>query len=414
MAWQDRIQTPSYTSPSGQRIEFLYEDVSQSFAKKTTAFEFPDFEGTFVQDRGRSGRRIPLRMIFSGDDYDISADLCEAMLAESGIGTLVHPKYGTKQVVPFGDVHRSDRLKTAGNQAVIDVTFFESTDLLFPSDTRSASDELAAAIAAFNAATPIEFAATLDIGGQFELSALRSAYTGTAGRVKENLQAVADFNAKVKRQFDNVFNAINEGIDTFVADPLSLANQTNILVQTPARALAAISDRLDAYGNLLTTVTIQAVPLPGGDLQTQNKFRSDDLFASNMIVGAIASVLNNQFELRRDALNAADIILAMADQYTAWRDGVLEQSGLDLIDSGLVYQQLIDAVGLAGGFLVELSFSLKQERAVVLVRPRTAIDLVAEFYGVVDARLDFFIVTNDLVGEELLEIPAGRRVVYYT
>ena len=50
MAWNDRIREAAYTSPSGERIIFGYENVSRKIDKKTTGFDFPDADGTFVQD----------------------------------------------------------------------------------------------------------------------------------------------------------------------------------------------------------------------------------------------------------------------------------------------------------------------------------------------------------------------------
>ena len=41
------------------------------------------------------------------------------------------------------------------------------------------------------------------------------------------------------------------------------------------------------------------------------------------------------------------------------------------------------------------------------------IDLVGELYGEIDGKLDFFIQTNELSGDEFLEIKAGREIVYY-
>ncbi len=70
----------------------------------------------------------------------------------------------------------------------------------------------------------------------------------------------------------------------------------------------------------------------------------------------------------------------------------------------------------AAGFLVEISFTLAQERTLKLDRHRTPVDLVAELYGtfgVLDERLDFFINSNALVGLDILEVPKGREVVYY-
>ncbi len=87
---------------------------------------------------------------------------------------------------------------------------------------------------------------------------------------------------------------------------------------------------------------------------------------------------------------------------------------VDIVDTGETYQQLQQSTALSAGFLVELSFTLAQERRIVLGRARTIIDLVAELYGEIDTQLDFFIDTNDLSGDEILELPAGREVVYYT
>jgi hypothetical protein len=70
-------------------------------------------------------------------------------------------------------------------------------------------------------------------------------------------------------------------------------------------------------------------------------------------------------------------------------------------------------VALTAGHLVETSFTLLQERRIVLDRERTIIDLAAELYGSVDDRLDLLINSNDLTGSEILELPRGRTIVYY-
>lgn len=83
------------------------------------------------------------------------------------------------------------------------------------------------------------------------------------------------------------------------------------------------------------------------------------------------------------------------------------------IDTGSAYQQLQEAVAITAGFLVGISFTLKQERRLILDRSRTIIDLVAELYGSIDEQLDFFITSNNLSGSEILELPKGREIVYY-
>ena len=110
----------------GDRFVFDFENVNLSVDKKTTAFNFPDVDGTYVQDLGHTGLRYPLRVFFWGDNYDDISNAFLNSLLEKGIGKLEHPLYGVKDVVPFGSITRRDDLKTAANQAVFEVTFFVS------------------------------------------------------------------------------------------------------------------------------------------------------------------------------------------------------------------------------------------------------------------------------------------------
>lgn len=83
------------------------------------------------------------------------------------------------------------------------------------------------------------------------------------------------------------------------------------------------------------------------------------------------------------------------------------------VDTGEIYQALENSVALAAGFLVESSFTLIEERTLVLGKSRTFVDLVAELYGELDEQFDFFITTNDLSGDELVELPIGKEVLFY-
>jgi hypothetical protein len=125
----------------------------------------------------------------------------------------------------------------------------------------------------------------------------------------------------------------------------------------------------------------------------------------------VVSVVNNQFVTKSEALQAAEVVLTQLDDVTAWRDQNFQSLGG--VDTGGSYQKLQEAVALTAGFLVEISFSLKQERRIVLDRNRTIVDLAAELYGSVDDQLDFLINSNDLSGSEILELPRGREIVYY-
>jgi len=405
MPWQDRIKEGSYTSPSGVFSSFLFENLTKAVTKKTTAFNFPDFDGTFVQDLGNTGRRYPMRLIFSGSDYDEEMDVFEELLLEKGIGVLDHPFYGRIDVVPFGQVTRRDDLKDAGNQGILEVTFWETVDLVFPFKQTDPEAEIELSISNYNLAQSEDFEELLDVDKVVDKNTFKSQYLATVNQVKAGLKVVSDTQAEVQQVVDEVFDSINLGIDTLIGAPLTLAFQTSILLQTPARALTLISDKLSAYGSLFDSLT-------GTDQTTKNGYANINLSASGAVTGSVISAISGDFSTRPDALVAAESILKQLDDLVAWQDKALVSLGI--IDTGGSYQKLKDAVTLTAGFLVQISFSLKQERRMILTRNRTVIDLTVELYGSLEGdNLDRFISTNNLTGDEIIELPKGFNAVYF-
>lgn len=401
MAWQDRVREAAYTSPGGTRLTFDYEDVGREFDKRVAAFDFPDASGTYVQTVGRSSKRYPLRVYLWGPDYDRLADAFEKALAEPGVGKLEHPIYGTVDVVPAGTITRRDDLKTGGNQAVIELAFWETIGLVYPTSQSDPAADVLDALDGYNTAAAEGYADLADLATAVERALAKNAYTEFMDSASDALDFVARQQEGVERIFNAIYDSITLGIDTLISDPLTLAFQTTQLIQAPSRAAAAIRARLSAYSDLLQAIL-------SGNGADVSRTRERDLFAGGAVSGAVLAVVNNQFETKAQAIDAATTVLEQWAAYIAWRD-----ENLGGIDTGEAYQQLQRAVALTTGFLVEISFTLKQERRVVLDRARSIIDLCAELYGEVDPVLDFFIESNDLTGSEILELPRGRAIVYY-
>lgn len=408
MPWNSRIVEAAYTSPGGTRLTFLYENVSQSVSKKTTGREFPDVNGTYVQDLGHSGRRFPLRLIFWGDDCDLEAEAFDAVLLETGTGKLEHPIYGTKNVVPFGDITRRDDLKTAANQAIIEVTFWETIELIYPTAQGDPASEVATSVDEYNAAAAAEFENSIILDTVNAAVTLKNDVVALVDSVQSGLEAIAAVQAAVEKQFNAIVDSINTGIDVLIDQPLAMAFQITQMIQAPARALASIKARLSAYKDLATAL----ISGDGADVSNVNELRTRDLYVSSYVTGSVLSVINNQFLTKTEAIEAAEEILEQLEAAIAWRDAQFEALGE--VDTGGAYQKLQNAVAIVTGFLVEISFTLKNERRIVLDRDRTIIDLAAEIYGTVDEDLDFLIASNDLSGSEILELPAGRTIKYYT
>ena len=411
--WNDRLREAAYNSPDGTRITFNYEDVRRISEKKTAAFNFPDADGTYVQDLGMAGRKYPLRVIFWGDDHDLESSNFEALLSQKGQGKLEHPTYGALDVVPFGAFTRRDDLKSAANQSIIEVTFWETINLVYPTGQIDPASSVIRAVEDFNDAIATEFATEITLDRAIERIDLSSRYESLLNNASSTLSLISAAQTDVERRFNTIVSSVQQSINTLISEPLDLAFQTTLLIQAPSRAIAAISDRLSAYADLADSITggSGAVVSPGHDGRNTNLFKVCDLYASSYVSGSILSTLNTQFDTKTQALNAAQELLQQFGTVAAWRDD--NYVSLSETDTGRAYQQLQEAVALAAGFLVSISFSLRQERRIVVGRNRTIIDLVGELYGDIDGQLDFFINTNNLTGSEILEIPRGKEVVYY-
>lgn len=409
MSWRDRLRPAAYTAPDGTRLEFDYEATREELPRKTAAFDFPDADGTYVQDLGVSSRRYPLRCIFHGGNYDLAADAFMEVLGQRGPGTLEHPVYGPRLVVPTGTPTRRDDLIRAANQAIVEVEFWETTGLAYPTADIDPAGEVLSAVERFNRAAAEAYAEGIDRSDPLAGAQLRGALQAAASRTSAELRGAAQTTDAVLRQFEETERSIIAGLDDTIGRALNLASQVVLFVQEPARTTSGIRARLRAYRQLLNVVTGRT-PEPSFGARAQNQFLTDNLTASSSVTGSVLSGVYNQFDTRGEALDAAERILAQFSDAVAWRDNGFQSLGLR--DTGGGYSELLDAVAIGAGYLVQISFSLQQERAIVTDRPRALVELCAELYGS-DDRLDSFIISNDFTGSEILEIPRGRRVVYY-
>lgn len=403
MGWIERLRDAAYTSPSGVRLQFDYEATSEEFSQKGGPFEFADANGTYVQPMGVTGRRYALRLILWGEDYDLQATAWMDALAEAGQGVLEHPVYGRVDVVPVGSVKRRDDLVRAANQAIIEVAFFATIGLVYP--TSSVRDTQELPIAAANAAQAAQLA---EVPAVVASPSFLAQYNSALGKVSGALKGVTpDFN-----QFNAIEKSINRGINVLVKDPLTLAFQTQQLIQQPARFLASSLARLDAYGNLAKNLMgisdVNPEPTPAATLAD---LAGGDMYASATVTATSLAAVTTEYENRPQAVQAAEDVLVLADLLAEYRDTSYENVGG--IDTGASWQATQQVVAEAAGILIALSFKLAQERTIVVASPRSIIDIAYELYGVVDEKLDALINDNNLSGDEIIELPRGREVVYY-
>lgn len=452
MSWIDRLKEAAYNSPAGARLTFSYENVSKFFEKKGSAFEFTSASGTYVQPLGKSGDRFPLLCIFHGEDHDTEAQTFMDALGEDGIGKLEHPFYGEKNVIPIGTIRQRDDLKTAANQSIIEVTFWETISGIYPAVGEDITAVVVQNINSFTEAASEEFSASVDAISSVEQAAAEGFFSRILSNVTESLEEITKIQEELQEQlkektgplkdafdntnsvfgsinaqFDSILSSIITGLDRAFLRPATLARQVLRLVQTPGRAFSTIGDKFLRYRNIIDRLVAQgtATLSPGGGNEARNNFYISDMFATAAISGAVTAAVSSapssgsivtgegliQFQTRTQAIEAAEELLQMLEDVTVWRENNFQ--ALEEIDTGESYQTLHRIATLGAGALIGIAFNLKQERSVVLDRNRNMIELEYQLYGTVGENIDLLISSNNLTGSEMLELKTGKEILYY-
>lgn len=325
MTWEDRTRKAAYTSPSGRRFEFEIVRADRVFDKLTSAWNFPGVQGTYIQDLGSTDHRYPFRAIFWGDDHDLEALAFDNALREVGIGRLDHPRDGRVDVVPFGKIQFNEDLVNAANQTVVEVEFWETTIVLFPSGAADPASTTVASILDTFAASALTFSQTIDIETAVARTSLRNRFDTAVGAVRTGLLSVVSEDPTALRKFNTIADSIQGNIDTLILQPLGLAEQLNVLLRVPVEVAGAIGAKVDSYASLVD-LFISAGNPDDALRETVNDFRNDELFSTGCMSAMMESTVNHEFSTRPEAIEAADKIATEFDVVNTWRE--LNYAGL--------------------------------------------------------------------------------------
>jgi prophage DNA circulation protein len=417
MTWSERLKEASYTSPSGVRTTFQYEDVEESFDKNISIYRFPSRDGAYVLGLGSGEKHYPFTAFLSGTNYDLRATVFINALYESGNGILEHPMYGTK-TVQVTRVIRKDALVTAANQARIEIEFVESTDKTFPATNADVANDLLRQQEEFDELDAQDYADKEKYNTPQERVDSESRWTALLKIITAALTKVAQIEQGINAQFHNIYNQINSNITTLIDDPLSLVMQTITLVKTPSRMTQQIERRLSGYADLTQRI-IDNAKINDKTNDTRNSVIENSAVLAAVAAAAAQATLFAEYKTKSEALKASQTALAMYEQTRNYIETSQQQFQIDdlnlmLYGDQTVAERLNNIAQQTSSRLAGLAFTLKQERNVILQRERTIIDLSFELYGSSsDAILDELISINQLEDEEIILIPKNRNIVYY-
>ncbi|WP_297285450.1 DNA circularization N-terminal domain-containing protein [uncultured Brachyspira sp.] len=415
MSWEDRLLEASYISPSGIPFNFLYEDVSYEFDKKTTSFIFPDIDGAYVQDMGVGENRYPLNIIFCGENYDLEADRFIKALKEKGRGTLIHPKYGIKKVVPFGTIKRNDGIVNNANQCIFEIIFIEDnirTDNSLLGSISNIIDKIQNCVDVYAQYASFNFVKTFAVTSVGELITIRDIATQSFTDVFNQISYIAGIND----DYDSILKLLNDSfIDTINEignKPINAINMLMSAMLIPAQIPNYdVSSKLDIFENLINPKLKTKYNKSIYDANIANtNFAIDKVFMYTAAAGMCQSVIYSEIKTRDKALEINDRINNNYNNIQRWLDDNIKS--LSFTDDESDYNNILELISQTKNYLVNNAFNLSSANKIILDEDRNIFELVSELYGSLE-NIDDFISLNKLNIQEIEILPKGKEIVYY-
>ena len=419
MSYRDRLRPNiTLTSPDGTVFTALWRGNERAQAKKVGVFNFPNVDGSIVQDLGVSSATYTLSISFEGPDNDLTASQFFAALKEKGVWKVVHPVHGELKLQPLSFTP-SDQPVTSGGITTIETEWIEPLDLaVIPS-----APELQATVAS-QTETVNDISASQLSDNSFqetaaETASFRAAVLDVVANAESHLESVSDFSASITSEIEAIKRDVDAVLAVVPLDVIAVAGQLQAMIQLPARAIQDTQARLDAYKNMAVGVGLMSPDTPG--TPSYNRVAVQEL-ALTATVGAVADVASTGTLLSRtEAVGVIEDVLTLFNDITDNLDAsqvLFEGSAIDVqyFSQSQSYSVAGRLTALTVAYLLRAAFDLKVEKRFVLTRSRNPVMVAMEEYdgpGEGDANINFFNDTNKIEDNEFIMMPAGRELVVY-
>ncbi len=420
--WVDRLRDASFVSPSGVESFFKLDTLTRIGGKKASNHEILNKNEAIPQDQGNRAIEYPVEAYFTDGNGDTEANaffffLCEEYTKENP-GILKHPIWGDIRVMPFEWQQVHQLVNQAGIFRVpttfrpVPLSSFPTVPGLDQSQIVANIDDLESVVEDANSLIDVDLAGL---------------YSEFSAKVRDVTKVVSDSVEEIADTVDDVsdtFRLIKEDIDKAIsvgASAVAIMSQVNNLIRLPGQIITSSIAKVESYATMASDIATSFVGFFNPDADRQGQKNQAIMFQSlSSVVSAATSeaALFTDFETRDAAGEALDFINATAllsEQETS----VINQTLSDGIDSsfapdhntGLLLGQI---TGETNSILIDRSFDLKAKQTIVLQAPDDPVNLTWKYYRSTEiSDIEFFIRTNNLQDNNIMEISPGTEIIVY-
>ena len=440
MSYQDRLQEfVRLWSPSGQGFFPKWRGDKITGTKKVAEFNFPNVDGTVVQDLGLTGFRWPMTLYFDDDadafntENDTESWKFLQALAEKGadgraIWDVQHPVYGTHKLQPISfelDANPTE----SGGLTVVTTQWIEpiaaaatmSTGVSGNASATISMDQLSnvadAAGAAANASASAQVLANTDLSLADRVAAARASWAKGVAAIQGIINTA-----------DAGVAAIQTTIQSYLVQPFldvaNLAFQFQFLMAAPGLLLTAdINATTAAFGLMMSAILPAGASATPATPSGKNQIAAQEAMSLAVLYGIEQAITNGTLTTRAQAVQAIQDLTtwsAYARNYLDAAQAAFQGTRLDLqyFSQSKGYADAMQMVAYLQRYLQSVLFDLAATKTYTLQTGRATLEIAMSEYGVPgqtwdDYYYDLFIASNYLHGNDIIWLPAGRKVTVY-
>jgi len=421
--WVERLDKTSYTSPSGKIFFPKIDLITRVGGKKASLHEILNKNIAIPQDQGNRVRRYPCDFYFTGNNGDTESDnFFEALHEKYTIanpGILKLPNWGNIRVMPFSEPTQTHNLVNGAGIFRISVEFITVPLIKYPTAEGLNDSEVTSDITELEN-TLNEANKNIDIDEPSKRSAFNAKIRTVVAVVKDSLSSVANRVDDINDTFRSIQSDIDSALSAGVT-ALEIMSQVNNLIRLPSQIADSTISKVQLYSQMANGITNSFVGFFNPKSDRTVELNSAIMYQS---FSSFASTCLSEAALFTD-YNTRDMVMTSLDF-------INDSEILSLENSSLIYQlltgnietifkpdhntnlELLLITGKTNAILLERSFSLKAKKTIILSAPSDAITLTYKYYKSVSlSNIEFFIKTNNLNDNEIIETPSGREIIVY-
>lgn len=413
--WTQRVKSEiKFTAPDGQTFSALWIGNERSQSKKIGTFDIPNFDGVIIQDLGVGGVSYPLTVYFEGLNHDKTAEsFSKAFASNRDRWTVNHPTKGKKLLQPISWSENISPVEN-GNYTIFETEWLEPADEKVLESEPNLFQRVAGKINAIQAAAAQLQQARSDLYAGVQ-SAINT-YNRVAGLSDTILGELAQTNAILQDAYQSAraaFTGAVENVDPSDPDFTPINEATYDLISAPAD-LPDASQTLTTYNRMVTDTVLLTD-------DTIDAAATKEFALITTFLAIAESTLAAEFDTRSGITAALDRITALYEEILIELDRMQTLYSTGRIDEQYFpqtenYQDVYNLYADVLRYLLSQFFSLNIERRFIIETPRSPLEVTVTEYGGLgdnDENYELFIRSNNLSGNEILLLPAGKEVVVY-